>query len=211
MKTRKICVWRVVGKPWMSINLQGKKARKSSAGKKKRSKRKIKLKLMGTYDVPKVFATDIVEHIYHFLADSNIRYKKERDLYLVTKDEIEHALTHGKKSVMGELAEMETYKRKFHDSRKALAGLQKYVETQLSKTYVVYGVDSSDYLFHEGVYTSREEARIKALARVLKLSNDSEDAEKVNRVRDGYEYWHTSSGAIVVLERVEFSYRKYQN
>ena len=88
------------------------------------------------------------------------------------------------------------------------ADKRELVETLFSKVYVIYGVDRSDYLFHEGVYTNLEKARAKAKARVLELTDNPGDADSSNLIREGYEYWRTSGDAVVVLEEVGFEFHR---
>lgn len=195
MKTRKIRVWKARKKPWISVSLEGKKAKKPISKTRRLGKPKIKFRLVATYDVPKVFAADIIKQVYDSLADYNIRCGKEKHVYLVGKKEVEQAVELSKVSVMGDFGYIENYKREL-------------VETLFSKVYVVYGVDGGDYLFHEGVYTNLEKARAKAKDRVLELTDDPDDADSSNLIREGYEYWRTPGDAVVVLEEVGFEFHR---
>ena len=195
MKTRKIRVWKAKKKPWVSVDLVGKIARKSAKKTRRLGKPKIKFKLVATYDVPKVFAADIIKQVYDSLANYNIRCGEETNVFLVSQGDVEQAIELSKVAVMGDFGYIEKYKREL-------------VETLFSKIYVIYGVDGSDYLFHEGVYTNPEKARGKARAKVLELTDNPGDADSSNLIREGYEYWHTSSDAVVVLEEVGFEFHK---
>ena len=142
------------------------------------AKPKMKFKLVATYDVPKIFAADIIKQVYDSLSNYNSRCGKEKNVYLAGREDIEQAIELSKVSVMGDFGYIEKYKREL-------------VETLLSKVYVIYGVDGGDYLFHEGVYTNLEEARVKARARVLEATDNPGDADRSNMIREGYEYWRT--------------------
>ena len=195
MKTRKICVWKANKKPWISVSLEGKKANKSIRKTRRLAKPRIKFRLVGTYDVPKVFAAEIIKQVYESLTNYNVRCGKEKHVYLAGKGEVEQAIELSKVAVMGDFGYIERYKREL-------------VETLFSKLYAIYGVDGSDYLFHEGVYTNLDKARFKAKARVLDLTDNPADADKSNKIREGYEYWRTSGDAVVVLEEVGFEFHK---
>ena len=195
MKTRKIRVWKAKKRPWMSVDLAGKRARKSIKKTRYLGKPKIKFKLVAAYDVPKVFAADIIKQVYDSLTNYNIRCGEERHVYLVNQGDVEQAIELSKVAVMGDFGYIERYKREL-------------AETLFSKVYVIYGVDGSDYLFHEGVYTNLEKARAKAKAKVLELTDNPDDADSSNLLREGYEYWQTSSDAVVVLEEVGFEFHK---
>jgi len=179
----------------MSVDLAGKRAKKSINKTRYLGKPKIKFKLVAAYDVPKVFAADIIKQVYDSLTNFNIRCGEERHVYLVNQGDVEQAIELSKVAVMGDFGYIERYKREL-------------VETLFSKVYVIYGVDGSDYLFHEGVYTNLEKARAKAKAKVLELTDDPAEADSSNLLREGYEYWQTSSDAVVVLEEVGFEFHK---
>lgn len=195
MKTRKIRVWKAKKKPWMSVSLDGKRARKPVSKTRRLGKPGVKFKLVATYEVPKVFAADIIKQVYESLSDYNVRCGKETNVYLVGQRDVEQAIELGKVAVMGDFGYIENYKREL-------------VETLFSKVYVIYGVDGGDYLFHEGVYTNQDKARATAKARVLELTDNPADADSSNLMREGYEYWRTSGDAVVILEEVGFEFHR---
>jgi hypothetical protein len=195
MKTRKIRVWKAKKKPWMSLSLEGKRAGKPISKTRRLGKPGVKFKLVATYEVPKVFAADIIKQVYESLADYNVRCGKETHVYLVGQRDVEQAIELSKVAVMGDFGYIENYKREL-------------VETLFSKVYVIYGVDEGDYLFHEGVYTNLDKARATAKARVLELTDNPADADSSSLMREGYEYWRTSGDAVVILEEVGFEFHK---